>query len=278
MKTLSLANKVAIKHYLQTGNYDPNDRNWPGQNFIEVETNADQAMREALITEVNKRTPIQVQVPIPERGDLVALTRDKVTPMVNGLFPLIERPAVMKVLEKSVIFLTPENIESTLRASTWLHTTWNLANMYLLQRGAKPLSPKAPTIVGLSEETSCYLSLDYLDEQSSDPFSDYLVHEAAHVFHNCRRSAVGFQETRTRHALLNIDFPKRETFAYACEAYSRLLMMTDSASNRRNALARHAEGPLPNEDVVDRREYLDILAEAVVARNGWKRILHACRP
>jgi hypothetical protein len=245
---------------------------------VEVVTNADNAMREALIAAVLKRAPRVAQLPTPPITDLVAQTRTKVQPMVNGLFPQVERDIVMKVLEASVIFLTPENIECVLRDSPWLHTTWDLANMYLLQRGAKPLSPEAPSIVGLSEETSCYLSLDYLKEPGDDPFADYLVHEAAHVFHNCRRCTIGLPETRTRHALLNIHYAKRETFAYACEAYSRILTMGDSAKGRRDALALHAQGPLPNEDIVDRNEYLDILGEAVSVRNGWKRILQACSP
>ena len=276
MEKLSAANKAAIKHYVKSGDYDPNDRNWPGQNFVEALTNADNAMREGLIAAVLKRAPRVAQLPTPPISDLVALTRAKVLPMVSGLFPSEERAIVMKTLEASVIFLTPENIECVLSDSPWLHTTWDLANMYLLQRGVKPLSPEAPSIVGLSEETSCYLSLDYLKEPGDDPFADYLVHEAAHVFHNCRRCTIGLPETRTRHALLNIHYAKRETFAYACEAYSRILTISDSAKGRRDALALHAQGPLPNEDIVDRNEYLDILREAVSVRNGWKRILQAC--
>jgi hypothetical protein len=278
MQKLSAANKAAIRHYVQTGDYDVNDRNWPGQNVVEVLTNADIAMRAGLIAAVLKRSSKNVELSTPPIEDLVELTRAKVQPMVYGLFPEGERAIVMKALEASVIFLTPENIERVLRNSPWLHTTWDLANMYLLQRGAKPLSPEAPSIVGLSQETSCYLSLDYLNERANDPFADYLVHEAAHVFHNCRRCSLGLSETRTRHALLNIHYAKRETFAYACEAYSRILTMGDSAKSRRDALALHARGPLPNEDVVDRNEYLDILAQAVGVRNGWKRILRACAP
>lgn len=278
MQTLSAASKAAIKHYVKTGDYDSNDRNWPGQNFVEAVTNADNAMREALIAAVLKRSPKHAQAPTPPMCNLVELTRAKVMPMVNGLFPTVERGAVMKVLEVSVVFLTPENIESILRSSTWLHTTWNLANMYLLQRGAEPLSPKAPSIVGLSEETRCYLSLDYLKEKQDEPFADYLVHEAAHVFHNCRRCTVGMNETRTRHALLNIHYEKRETFAYACEAYSRILEVGNSKKNRQAALARYAAGPMPREIGVSRLEYLDVLAHAVRARNGWKHILRACAP
>ena len=278
MQKLSADNKAAIKHYVKTGDYDPNDLNWPGQNIMEALTHANNAMREGLIAAVLKRAPSETQAPTPPINNLVALTRAKVQPMVYGLFPQAEHAIVLKTLEASVIFLTPENIESVLRASPWLNTTWDLANMYLLQRGAKPLSPEAPSIVGLSQETSCYLSLDYLKEPGNDPFADYLVHEAAHVFHNCRRCTIGLPETRTRRALLNIDYAKRETFAYACEAYSLILTMGDTAKNRRDALARHAQGPLPNKDIVDRNEYLDILAQAVGARNGWKRIHEACTP
>ena len=278
MQKLSAANKAAIRQYVQTGDHDPNDLRWPGQNIMEVLTNANSALREGLIAAVLKKAPTHAQLPTPPFDSLVELTRAKVQPMVNGFFPQVERTIVMKALESSVIFLTPENIETILRKSPWLHTTWDLANVYLLQRGAKPLSPEAPSIVGLSQETSCYLSLDYLEEPSNDPFADYLVHEAAHVFHNCRRCSVGLPETRTRHALLNIHYAKRETFAYACEAYSRILTMGNSVESRRDALGLHAQGTLPSEDVVDRNEYLDILAQAVEARNGWKRILQACAP
>jgi len=276
MRNHSTFTAEAVDHYLQTGEHDPNNWNWPGQNFVEAEINAHRTMREALISAVLERAPRQAQAPTPHISNLAALTRAKVTPMVNGLFPLIERPAIMKALESSVVFLTPDNIEATLCASPWLHTTWSLANMYLLERGAEPLSPQAPAIVGLSQETTCYLSLDYLDSLEQYPFADYLVHEAAHVFHNCKRSTVGLAETRSREFLLNIDYAKRETFAYACEAYSRILMLADSPKGRREALLEHSQQSLPAEAGVDQQEYLDILAQAVGARNGWKRILKAC--
>lgn len=245
---------------------------------MEVAINADRTMREALISAVLERAPRQAQGPTPQISNLAGLTRAKVAPMVNGLFPLTERSAILKTLAGSVIFLTPENIESTLRSSTWLGATWSLANMYLLQRGAEPLSPQAPAIVGLSEETTCYLRLDYFDDQEQHPFSDYLVHEAAHIFHNCKRGTVGLTETRSREFLLNINYAKRATFAYACEAYSRILVLADSPQSRRAALLEHSQRSLPADAGVDQQEYLDILAQAVGARNGWKRILKACAP
>jgi hypothetical protein len=54
----------------------------------------------------------------------------------------------------------------------------------------------APRLVGLSEETTCYVSPDYFAEDC--PFADFIVHEAAHIFHNCKRATVGLRETRTK--------------------------------------------------------------------------------
>ena len=58
------------------------------------------------------------------------------------------------------------------------------------------LSESAPQILGLSEETTCYVSPEYFAE--SDPFADFIVHEAAHIFHNCKRGTVGLRQTRTK--------------------------------------------------------------------------------
>ena len=214
----------------------------------------------------------------PAIGDLIALTRSKVSPMVDGLFPQAERSTVLATLEKSVVFLTPDNIEQVLRTSPWLSTTWDLANMYLLERGAKPLSHDAPQIVGLSSEATCYLGLDYLRDWRDDGFDDYLVHEVAHIFHNCRRCTIGLPETREKRCLLNIAYNKRETFAYACEAYGRILTMAKTRKARCDALAKHASGPLPGAGVMDHQEYLAILSKAVNTRNGWKYIFQACAP
>ena len=73
----------------------------------------------------------------------------------------------------------------------------------------------------LSEETTCYVSPAYFGEE--DPFADVVVHEVAHIFHNCKRHKAGLRQTRRREWLLDIEFRKRETFAYACEAYACVL-------------------------------------------------------
>lgn len=138
----------------------------------------------------------------------------------------------------------------------------------------EPLADDAPEILGFSEGTTCYVSLAYFRE--TNPFADYVVHEAAHVFHNCKRETIGLQSTRRREWLLGIAFSKRETFAYATEAYSRIVATTRNIRERRKLFAELCQGPMPNDDRVDVSEYVDILREAVDARNGWKHILRCC--
>jgi hypothetical protein len=220
-------------------------------------------MREALIGEVRKRTHHATTPKGFAQMDVVAYTRDKVAPMVQGLFPRCEQETVLDVLGRSVVFLTPSNIETVLGGMTWLKTAWDLANLYLGSFGAELLSARAPRLVGLSEGTHCYVSADYFREENR--FDDYVVHEVAHIFHNCKRRTIGLREIRGREWPLEIDFAKRETFAYACEAYSRLLALGDGTSAREALLAEHEMEFALSDDRVNAEEYLDILREAVAA-------------
>lgn len=138
--------------------------------------------------------------------------------MVRGLFPRAERDAVLATLERSVVFITTANMERLLRGCNFDSSAWTLANLFLASVGAELLAKDAPRLVGLSEEMTCYVSPEYFLED--DPFADFVIHEAAHVFHNCKRGTIGLRETRAKQCLLDIDYRKRETFAYACEAYA----------------------------------------------------------
>ena len=268
--------KAAVRDYLKTGDHDPAFRGWPGSNFLDAAERGSATLCEALVAEVASRTQRHGIAPDLVSRDVTALARSKISPMVAGLFSAAEQPLVLAMLERSVVFLHPGNIESVLRSARWEYTAWSLANLYLVSVGCERLSDEAPNIVGLSEETTCYVSPAYFTNQ--DEFADYVVHEAAHVFHNCKRATVGLKETRRREFLLDIDYRKRETFAYACEAYSCIVARGGTAADRRAALGAHADGSLPGDDSIDLDEYLDILQEAVEARNGWKRMLQRCAP
>ncbi len=265
-----------VERYVRTGEHDNHlFLGWPGDNLGARGEHGHAALAGALIAEVRRRT-LHAAVPDALRGlDVEAFARAKLAPMVRGLFPRSEQVSVLDLLAQSVVFLTPENIEPILRGMRWPGTAWDLANLYLASFGAEPLSDEAPQIVGLSEETACYVSVEYF--VSSGRFEDFLVHEAAHLFHNCKRQTVGLPYTRQREWILEIAFARRETFAYTCEAYSRILELRKGPAERR-ALLAELERKAPPADQVDPAEYVDILREAVAARDGWKRILVRCAP
>ena len=265
-----------IHHYLDTGEYDHPFSAWPAGNCVARSTLAHDALRQALVRAVRKRTEHAVEPEALLGVDVVALTRAKVAPMVRGLFPRSEQQAVLEVLGRSVIFLKPSNIDAILGETRWHGTAWALANLYLVSVGAEPLADDAPRIVGLSEETTCYVSMEYF--RPNGRFEDFIVHEAAHIFHNCKRGTIGLRQTRRREWLLHLEFKKRETFAHACEAYSRMLEHGVGPADRRRLLDELKDGPMPPTARVDLDEYFDILRAAVVARNGWKHILARCSP
>jgi hypothetical protein len=263
-----------IERFLRTGESDPLFNAWPEEHLLERAQRGDDELRMALISEVRQRTTEAAEPEALAGLNVEDLTRTKVAPMVQGLFPGREQDPVFSLLERSVVFLTPANIADVLGETSFPSTAWDLANLYLASCGADLLSDDAPRIVGLSNEATCYVSMEYF--RSTDRFADFIVHESAHIFHNCKRGTVGLHETRSREWLLPIEFRKRETFAYAFEAYSRILELGSRQADRRRLLAELEQEPVPGIDDVLAEEFIDILREAVLARNGWKRILERC--
>lgn len=225
-----------VDRYLATGDHDDVLFDiWPGDSIIGRAINGDTALRSALISAVRERAEQAAVSACHEHSILNINAREKFAPMVLGLFPQKEQATILDMLERSVAFLTPATISMVLEKTPWLKTAWNLANIYLASLDAKPLSESAPDIVGLSEEMTCFVPMKYFS--NNNPLEDYVIHEAAHIFHNCKRKTIGLPETRRREWLLEIDFAKRETFAYACEAYSRILELGETRSARNRLLS-----------------------------------------
>jgi hypothetical protein len=274
---VSLRSADAIERYLRTGKCDDiNHLKWPGQSIIEKSRNGHDDHVRALVAEVKKRSNGRKHATVPEL-DLGAWTRHKLTPMVHGFFPEAEREAILRLFEKSIVFLTSDNIESVLFGQMWLHSAWDLANLYLGSVDAELLGPDAPSLLGLSQETTCYVTADYFADRGR--IEDFVIHEAAHVFHNCKRKTAGLTETRTKEWLLLLEFSKRETFAYSCEAFGWIIEHSSSKAERLalgERFAAHGFGQC--DESMDPSEVSDIVEEACHARNGWKVILKHCAP
>jgi hypothetical protein len=263
-----------VERYLLTGESDPLYSAWSGS-FMERANCAHDDLRGALIRTVSQLTKGLAHERLPET-DTVALTRAKVEPMVRGLFPRAEQDAVLATIERCVVFTTSANLERLLHGCSFDSTAWTLANLYLASFGAELLGKSAPRIVGLSEEATCYVSPEYFAED--DRFADFIVHEVAHVFHNCKRATIGLRETRAKAWLLDIDYWKRETFAYACEAYAGVFRLGKRPAERLALAEEYAVGVSISEESVDAGEVVSIVRAAAAARNGWKIILARCAP
>lgn len=263
-----------IERYLRTGETDMHHRAWTPGTFLERATRAHDDLRSALIAEVQRRGVGAVIRELPAADELAALVRRKTGPMIRGLFPRAEQEVVLALVERSVVFLTPGTIAPVLRDEAWDGSAWDLANLYLGSIGAELLGPDAPVVVGMSQEATCYVSPAYFDDV--DPFSDYIVHEVAHIFHNHKRRTVGLPFTRRREWMLDIAFRKRETFAWSCEAFARIA--AGALQERNTAAARFAERFRTSEERVDPAEVVDIVREATGRRNGWKVIRARCAP
>ena len=263
-----------IERYLRTGESDPYRSAWSGS-FLEREERAHDDLRKALVCEVRRLTAGLRHELLPV-SDTVSLTRAKIEPMVRGLFPRAEQALVLAIIERSVVFVTGANIESLLLKRAFDSSAWTLANLYLASVSAGLLGKDAPRLVGLSEETTCYVSPEYFSQD--DPFADFIVHEVAHIFHNCKRGAVGLHETRRKEWLLDIEYRKRETFAYSCEAYARVIERGEKPAERRALAEEYAHTVRISEERVDAAEVAGIVQAAAEARNGWKLILERCTP
>ena len=261
-----------IERYLLTGQTDSWCGAWTGD-LMERAERAHADLRGALVREVKRLTQGRRHSPLPI-SDTVALTRAKVEPMVRGLFPRSEQNVVLATLEKSVVFVTSDNIEALLLAPGFDHTAWVIANLYLVSLDAEVLGDDAPNIVGMSQDRTCYVSPAYFADD--DPFADFIVHEVAHIFHNCKRRTIGLREIRRKEWLLDIEFCKREEFAYSCEAYARILGRAKTAAERRALAAEYGRAVRISANRVDPAEVVDIVGEAAAARNGWKVILARC--
>lgn len=109
--------------------------------------------------------------------------------------------------------------------------------------------------------------------QTNDPYSDVVVHEAAHMLHYLKPSHYGLHVRRGQERFVDIEFHHRELFAYACEAFSRLVL-----HGERKSRIAFAEKMLDAAFSFPRGQIEAIAAlvlSAARARNGWRVIREA---
>ncbi len=265
-----------IDRYLQTGEHDPLFVGFPGSDHFDRMNRGYRVLAEALLAEVHSRASgdaAEASAFFPT--DVSAFARQRIEPMVHGLFRRTDRDAVTKLLADSVVFITTDTVDSLIEREA-PHSAWLIANLFLRSIGQDAISDQAPPIVGFSVSTTCYVSLEYFRKDSASAYSDYVLHEAAHIFHNARRRDAGLMGKKEDDWLLPIEFSMRETFAYACEAYSRICELAHGLPARRAFLEKVKRLLPPTDERVNADEYFELLTQAVNRGNGWKAILEGC--
>lgn len=267
-----------LARYIATGRDDPDGWHaYPGQTIVASMTAHASALRAALLERVRTleagRSPPQVPETISS-----AFIRDRLRPMIDGLFPADERARLLDVVTNSIVFLTQTVAHDLIATTSWHSTAWDVARIWLASIGAPPLSDDATGLLGLSEGTQCLVSLDYFEDLEADPFADYVVHEVAHLFHNNKRRYVDLPAKGRHEWILDIEFRKRELFAHACEFYSRIAAAAIGRRGREALVEEFAPRAGGFSEQVDADVLVDVLREASGARNGWQRILRRCAP
>src|SRR5262249_38786212 len=109
--------------------------------------------------------------------------------------------------------------------------------------------------------------------QNPDPDSDAPVHEAAPMLPYLKPRHYGPNVRGGPKRFVDIEFRRRELFAYACEAYSRVVLYAERRS--RIAFAEKmldAAFSFPRTQI---KEVAALVVSAARARNGWRLIREA---
>jgi hypothetical protein len=211
---------------------------------------------------------------LPRNVNLTAVVRAKVSPLVNGLFPHPERIPVITLLERSVVFLTGDNIYGILRATPEFWPAYHISGIYIDSLEPEAETGKEPVLMGFTYAGTAYISARYFSNPRR--FTEPIVHEAAHLLHTCGRDKAGLPHAKASRSLLDIRPDCSEIFAYACEAYSCILESKSSLAGRKELLDEYVHSAIPAEEMVDQKMVNRILSEGISAPNGWEKIASLC--
>jgi hypothetical protein len=130
-KSESPAVEQAVAHFLATGESDSFGTSFPGRHALERIRACESVLRDALVQEVQLRARGREHTHTPPNTNSTAWVRQKVAPMIHGLFRADERETMLVTAERSIVFLTCESIDRLIRKAAYLETAWTLANMFL---------------------------------------------------------------------------------------------------------------------------------------------------
>lgn len=243
----------AVERFLATGEHDPRFPGFAGD-IVARRREATVLLKDVLRRVVGWRAGrARSAARLPP--DAAAQVRARVEPLVRGVLGAEGAPLVEPLVAR-VVVVTPAAF-GALVEDVPLRTAWDLANLLLDDLGAPPLADDAPSLDGLCAAGRAWVAPSAL----ARAFPDVVAHEAAHLLHHVRRADLGLPGAGV---LLAIPPRRRETFAYACEAWAAIARGDATLARARAVLAdtHHSDGR------VDRHALHALLTRASEG-GGW---------
>lgn len=268
-----LSEKI-LERFLRTG-----DRTWNGAGsgrFTLAQFKEDEEYTRAAKTAL-RTLLIQLGNLLPEEARAAPSVspeaiRRRIEPMVNGLVLTDQREAALREIVAKTFVLNFQGAKAAIEAelsTCFTGSAWRILWALFEDHGLKPKS----VIVGCDGLAGDFAHVRWSAYETKDPYSDVVVHEGAHMLHYLKPGHYGLRERRSQERFVDVEFVHRELFAFACEAYSRVVQY-DGRSSRVTFAEKMREGafsfPRAHLD-----EVADLVLSAARARNGWRVICEA---
>ena len=198
--------------------------------------------------------------------------RSRINPMVKGLVQSDWQEIALREVTARTFVLNCQGAKAAIDAefsTCYTGSAWQILWALFGDYGLKPDEIKVECD-GIAGD---FAHARWSAYQSSDPYADVVVHEAAHLLHYLKPRHYGLQVRRGQERFVDVEFCHRELFAFACEAYSRVLLHTT-----RKSRISFAEKMLEGAFSFPRGKIQAVAAlvfDAACARNGWRVIREA---
>ena len=263
-----------VEHFLHTG-----EEIWEGSGsgqFTRAQfdedmayTGATKSAQRLLFNSLAELLPEEVRAspPIPAK-----VIEDRIEPMIKGLLPRAWHEVALREVVSRLFVLNFPGSQAALEAELTtcdLNGAWRVLWLMFEDYGLKPES----IAVECEGMASDYAHVRWSAFEGEDPFSDVVVHEAAHMLHYLKPAHFGLEVPRGQERFVDVEFRHRELFAYSCEAFSRVVVRgsrKDRVTFASTMGQRAASFP---------RNQLDASAPLVLlaaqSRSGWRVIREA---
>ena len=194
---------------------------------------------------------------------------NRIKPMITGLLPRVWQEVALREIVAHLFVLNFPGTQAALDAelsTSDLNGAWRVLWLMFEDYGLKPEA----VAVDCEGMASDYAHVRWSAFEGKDPFSDVVVHEAAHMLHYLKPAHFDLAVRRGQERFVDVEFRHRELFAYSCEAYSRVV----ARGGRKNRMA-FAETLLQGASSFPDAELeasAPLVLRAAQSRNGWRVI------